>query len=96
MNLFYFGPQAVEHFLKVTPKTQRRILVKLKHLKEQKDIFSTLAPLKNMKPATHRLRVGSYRLILELKERGPKDRLPEGDGALFLIVDIGHRREIYR
>lgn len=57
----------------------------MEELKERQDITSALKPLTDFASATHRLRVGDYRVILK--------RLSETD---FLIIDIGHRRDVYR
>lgn len=72
------------------PKTvQQRILEKLRELKTHDDIFSVLKRLTDFEPATHRLRVGNYRLILGLQ-------LQETEGCTFLVLDAGHRKDIYR
>ena len=49
------------------------------------DIFAVLDPLTDMTPATHRIRIGDYRLVLKWEF-----------GRTFKILDIGHRREVYR
>ena len=73
-------------FLKLEHSVQDRILRKLKLLKQysEEDLKSVLVGLTNFEPATHRLRVGDYRLILQQKA---EDK--------FLILDLGHRRDIY-
>lgn len=68
---------------------QKRILVKLKALKEHEDIFSVLKKLHHLEPATHRLRIGNYRLVLELGER-------KGESVKFLVLDLGDRKDVYR
>ncbi|KKU80226.1 MAG: hypothetical protein UY05_C0011G0008 [Candidatus Peregrinibacteria bacterium GW2011_GWA2_47_7] len=89
VTAFIFTKYAKRKFTKLPLGIQKRIVVKLTALKKHEDIFSILRPLHNFEPATHRLRIGSYRLILELK--ADKKSAPE-----FLILDMGHRRDIYR
>ncbi|MBI4994871.1 type II toxin-antitoxin system RelE/ParE family toxin [Candidatus Peregrinibacteria bacterium] len=89
MNVFIFTKQAEKTFLKLPKTTQKRIILKLKELKKHDDILSVLKRLTNFGPATHRLRIGMYRLILELKNQ--KENCFE-----FFILDAGHRKDIYR
>lgn len=74
--------------MKLPKDVQGRILQKLLFLKEHKDIFTVLRKLSDFEPATHRLRVGNYRLILQFigQEKSEMD---------FLILDVGHRKAIY-
>ena len=64
-------------------------MAKLKELKRHEDLFQLLKRLHNFEPATHRLRVGSYRLILELKNQNV-------ESLEFWILDVGDRKDIYR
>lgn len=89
MILFAFTKYAEKAFLKLTKKAQERILNKLRELKFHDDIFSVLKKLANFEPATHRIRIGSYRLILELK-------LQKGDDLEFWVLDVAHRKDVYR
>lgn len=82
---FSFSRFAKKIFFKLEKNMQERILEKFQELKKHEHISSVLKPLINFGPATHRLRVGDYRVILQ--------RMSETD---FLIVDIGHRRDVYR
>lgn len=89
MVSFIFTKFAERKFLKLPNSTQRRIGEKLQELKGHEDIFSALKRLHHFEPATHRLRIGSYRLILELKTQSKNT-------AAFWILDVGDRKEIYR
>lgn len=89
MNTFVFTKKAEAIFLDLPKQIQRRILEKLRNLKSHSDIFSVLKNLHNFEPATHRLRVGDYRLILELRNRVKED-------SIFWILDLGDRKEVYR
>lgn len=89
MVTFIFTKQA-EKACERIPKTVRaRVIEKLKELKIHDDIFSILKRLESFKPATHRLRIGNYRIILELREQTDKD-------SIFRVLDVGHRKDIYR
>lgn len=89
MITFIFTKQAAKACERVPKTVQARVIEKLKELKIHDDILSVLKRLENFKPATHRLRIGNYRLILELREQTDKD-------SIFWILDIGHRKDIYR
>ena len=89
MNTFTFTKEAEKTFLKLPKTIQKRIFEKLKELKTHDDILSILKRLTNFEPATHRLRIGMYRLILELKCQQKND-------FEFWILDVGHRKDIHR
>lgn len=89
MNSFRFTKQAKKAFLKLPLLTQKRVLKKLTELKTHEDVLSVLVRLKELEPATHRFRMGQYRLILRLVHH----RL---DSIKFWVLDVGHRREVYR
>jgi len=86
MNEFVFTKKAEKRFLKLPKSVQSRILDKLKDLKNHEDIFSILKRLYHLEPATHRLRVGDYRLIFEQKQQG----------TTFWVLDVGDRKNIYK
>jgi mRNA-degrading endonuclease RelE of RelBE toxin-antitoxin system len=87
MNTFVFTKKAEKTFRKLPEDAQERIIKKLKELHAHPDIFSVLKNLHNFEPATHRLRIGSYRLILELQTQKPPK---------FWVLEVGDRREVYR
>lgn len=89
MVTFVFTKYAEKSFKKLPKNIQGRILGKLKDLKNHDDIFLVLKRLVDFEPATHRLRIGSYRLILELKTH-------EENFCEFWILDVGHRKDIYK
>ena len=82
--MFQFTKYSEKKFLKLDKNTQTLLTEKLIEIRESKN-FSQLNTLKNFEPATHRLRISDYRLILE--QISPEE---------FLILDIGHRRDIYK
>lgn len=88
MVIFIFTKDAQKSFLKLSKESQTRIYKKLELLKTHPDIFSILRRLSHFEPATHRLRIGTYRLILKQEE--------EKEGStVFRVLDVGHRRDIY-
>lgn len=89
MVTFFFTKYAEKQFGKLPEADQARIINKLTLLKTHPDIFSVLKVLKDFPPATHRLRVGSYRLILQLKEGS------EGE-IDFWVLKAQHRKDVYR
>ncbi len=89
MIIFVFTKKAEKRFLSLSKKVQTQILTKLKGLKSHTDIFSVLKKLHHFEPATHRLRIGSHRLILELNTQNK-------EAVKFLVLDVGHRKEIYK
>jgi len=88
MIKFIFTKQSKQIFETFQKDIQNRIKIKLNNLKTHPDIFSITRKLVNFKKATHRLRIGNYRLILELKA----DSDPNIN---FIVLDIGHRKDIY-
>ncbi len=85
MITFEFTRFAEKKFLKMEKSVRERILEKLIILKQQEQIDAVLKPLANFEPATHRLRIGSYRLILQ--------RI---SSVHFLVLDVGNRSDIYQ
>jgi mRNA-degrading endonuclease RelE of RelBE toxin-antitoxin system len=88
MHSFYFTQSGKRSFLKLSKSLQKRIIEKLKELKKHPDILSILKQLRGFEPATHRLRIGNYRLILELKKQ-------MSSHCEFWVLDVGHRKDIY-
>ncbi len=89
MVTFVFTKKSEKRFLSLSGKVRKRILDKLKNLKNHDDVFAVLKRLHHLEPATHRLRIGDYRLILEISDR-------KGECVKFLILDVGDRRDIYK
>lgn len=90
MNIeFYFTNQGYKTFEVLPRDIQARILEKIRNLKEHPRIFEIVHRVEDLEPVTHRLRVGNYRILLELKKNGPEEKV-------FWIPKVGHRREIYR
>jgi mRNA-degrading endonuclease RelE of RelBE toxin-antitoxin system len=89
MVQFLLSEKGKKSFDKLPYDIQPRIREKLSSLQEHPDVFKILAPVYDILPATHRLRIGHYRLLLELKKNTK-------DTTEFLILKAGHRKDIYR
>ena len=66
-----------------------RIGNKLKMLKNHPDIFSILVLMQDSDHSTHRLRIGNYRLLIKLQ-------IQQKDYLHFIVLKIGHRKDIYQ
>lgn len=84
MITFRFSQVAHRQLEKFDPQIQKRIVKKLQELKNHPSIFSVLEPVRDLEPATHRLRIGEYRLLISTKDNA------------FLILKVGHRRDVYQ
>lgn len=89
MVKFIFSKEGYRKFSDLEKEIKDRIILKLKNLKNHPDIFSVLVKMKESNNSTHRLRIGNYRIILFLK-------MQKVNNCEFIIVDLGHRREVYR
>lgn len=88
MAKFYFTKNSKKEFEKLSLELRTRIKRKLEYLGAHEDVFKVLKSIEELPPATHRLRVGDYRLLLEITK---KTKAYEE----FDILKVGHRREIY-
>lgn len=91
MVVFIFSIGAKESLMDLPIEVRERIQQKLFLLKDHPDIFSILKPIHGCKPVTHRLRVGNYRLVLELSSA----YLQYAHATVFRVADVGHRKDIY-
>jgi mRNA interferase RelE/StbE len=80
-----FSEKAKRNLKKLNFAIQKRILLYLDfiRLKNPKDFGDGLVGDKN---GLWRYRIGDYRIIAEIKQKE----------IIILIVDIGHRREVYK
>lgn len=89
MNLFDFTVTAQKQLLSMPRDLQQRVLTKLVQLKNHPDIFTVIAPVVDIRPATHRLRIGTYRLLLMFSSE-------QDNNFEFKVLKIAHRKDIYR
>jgi mRNA interferase RelE/StbE len=83
-----FSPTAEKELSKLDPAVKARILKFLFNRVAQSDDPKTLGePLQGSRfEGAWRFRVGDYRIVVRIY----KDRL------LVMVVEVGHRREVYR
>ena len=78
-----FTPRGLKDLEKLPKDIQKRIIKKLEFFRSQVDPLIFSKPLVNLSPATHRFRVGDYRIAFYL------------DKTAILVDRIGHRKEVY-
>ena len=84
---FVFTEYAKKQWQKLDPNAQNEIREKIEEVKAKPEIFAkNLKKIFSLEPATHRLRIGNFRMLLEC------DFLAQ----THLVLKIGHRREIYK
>jgi len=88
MIFFALTEQSRKKFLKLLTEDQNRISNKLKTLKNHPEIFRIIIRLSGFETPTYRLRIGSHRLIMRILSS-------EKNNTTFVILNLGHRREIY-
>ena len=78
--------ESAEKFLEKVPKKDRsRIMEKIDSLADD-PMPSGSIKLQGQRPPLYRIRSGDYRIVYSIKK----------DMLVVLIVEIGHRREVYR
>lgn len=84
---FVFTKYAKKQWDQLDPPTQAELKKKLITIKAEPTLLTgNLKKVWDLLPATHRLRIGHFRLLLECDfERG-----------IHLVLKVGHRREIYK
>ncbi len=86
---FQFSKYAQKQLMGLDKGLQLRIESKLKMLKNHPDIFSILVLMQDSDYSTHRLRIGNYRLLIKLQ-------IQQKDYLHFIILKIGHRKDVYQ
>ncbi|MBT4123467.1 MAG: type II toxin-antitoxin system RelE/ParE family toxin [Candidatus Ruthia sp.] len=82
---FVFTNKAKKQFTKLDKQAQERIKDKLTLLKQDKNLLDqNLKSVINLLPVTHRIRVGSYRLLLSEDNNG------------FIVLKVAHRSQVYQ
>lgn len=87
MPLFCFTKHGRKEFERPPKEIQSRVITKLKDVKNHPNIFSLLKKIQGNSTATHRLRVGQYRILLTIINEKKLE---------FLVISVGRRSEIYR
>jgi mRNA-degrading endonuclease RelE of RelBE toxin-antitoxin system len=86
MIVFKFTNFAEKELRCLDNSVQTRVLKKLNILKDPKILELNLKVVVNLMPATHRLRVGNHRLLIEYNR----------SKNVCLILSVGHRNRIYK
>lgn len=84
MYQYSVAPQAFQNLKKLPPEVQKRILAKLEYFISTPNPLFFAEYLKNHKIGQYRFRIGDYRVIFDV------------EGDLIIILDLGHRRDIYK
>ncbi len=85
--MFVFTKQAQKQLLKLDIRIQNQIKQKLLMLKINKPLFSqNVKNIANMHPITHRIRIGSYRLLLYF----------DANKKTYIVLKLAHRKEVYK
>ncbi len=84
MYNFIFTKYSEKQFLALEKQNQERIKQKLSYFKHLESINDYLKVVYNLKPATHRLRIWNYRLLLEVQSDS------------IIIYKIAHRKKVYK
>lgn len=80
-----FKASADKRFSKLPKDIQIRIIQKLEFFLSQPDPLFYAEILTNLRIGTYRFRIGDYRVVFDLE-----------DDEIIMIVDIDHRKNIYR
>lgn len=87
MYKLVFLKKAKAEFAKVDPVWQKRIKTKLELLASNPTVLKNqIKPLKGLEKGLARLRVGSFKIIFQKKDKE----------LIILIIRIAHRRKVYR
>ncbi len=78
-----FTPHGERDLKKLPKDIQERIIKKLQFFANQRNPLTFSKPLVNLPPATHRFRVGNYRITFYIFSK------------IIYVTRIGHRREVY-
>ncbi len=81
-----FTKYAKKQFDKLELRIQKQILAKLQVLRQNHLLLQqNLKLVSNLTPISHRVRIGSYRLLLSFDEQQ----------QIYIIVKVAHRKEAY-
>lgn len=79
-----FKASADKRFSKLPLDIQKRLVKKLEFLISQTDPLDYAETLTDSRIGKYRFRVGDYRIVFDV------------EGNIIFILDVGHRKEIYR
>ncbi len=83
---FFFTPYAAKQFKKLPKSAQLRIKRKLYFWSKQKNPLKFATILTDFGCATHRFRIGDYRIICRTEKKE----------LIILVLKLGHRKNVYK
>ena len=84
MKRIAFTPSGERDFKRLPHQLQRRVMAKLALYLSTEDPLAFAKPLVNLPPATHRFRVGKYRICFYLEQ------------AMVIVDAVDARDDVYR
>ncbi len=82
-----FTHTAEKQFKKLSTEVQDYLKSKIREYQRKEALFEKhLKARQNLEPATHRLKVGNYRFLLEL----------EIEPSTHRVLKVGHRKNVYK
>ena len=84
MLTFQFTKKSEKEWMKLDEAVRSILSEKLRELKDPELLETHIKGVINLLPATHRIRIGYYRLLIKRED------------TVITILSVGHRREIYR
>ena len=83
-----YSPSARKELLRIDKVAARRIVLKIEDNSKQKDPLTRAKPLSGILAGRYRYRIGNYRAIFSIDTSGKM--------SILMILDIKHRKDIYR
>ena len=83
-----YSADSLKFLKKLETITAKRIVKKIKDNSEQKDVLSRAKALRGVLSGKYRYRIGDYRAIFIIDEKG--------NLVLLTILNIKHRKDVYR
>ncbi|MBM4177534.1 type II toxin-antitoxin system RelE/ParE family toxin [Candidatus Gribaldobacteria bacterium] len=84
MFIFEFKSKAAKEIEKLSSKTRKRILEKLKFFADQGDPLRFAEKLTDFNFGEYRFRIGDYRILFDVEK------------TKIIILKVGHRKDIYK
>ena len=88
LHQLQYTKNALKDLKKLEKKTAQRIIEKLDFFMKQKKPLSAAKKLKDPKYGEYRFRIGDYRVIFDVDEKGKLH--------ILMILAVKHRKEVYK
>ena len=83
-----YSKEARKNLRSLDPSVSNRVVKKVKELTDHNDPLYFAKPLTGTFSGLHRFRIGDYRVVFSVDETGLV--------TILTILDIAHRKDIYR